>query len=86
MGRFGYLSGKQKHTIPSQEIEASAAVIRKTAAAADGVDRVDEDGRPCRAGRRVEGFGGRAVEVGIHASLLLFCCAAQVLVVVITYL
>jgi beta-glucosidase len=32
MDRFGYLDGKQKHTITPQDIEANAAVIRKTAA------------------------------------------------------
>ena len=31
MDRFGYLDGKQKHTITPQDIEANAAVIRKTA-------------------------------------------------------
>jgi beta-glucosidase len=32
MDRFGYLDGKQKHTITSQDVEQNAAVIRKTAA------------------------------------------------------
>jgi beta-glucosidase len=32
MDRFGYLDGKQKHTITPQGIETNAAVIRKTAA------------------------------------------------------
>jgi len=32
MDRFGYLDGKQKHTITPQDIEANAAVIRKTPA------------------------------------------------------
>jgi beta-glucosidase len=32
MDRFGYLDGKQKHTITPQDIEANAAVIRRTAA------------------------------------------------------
>ncbi len=32
MDRFGYLDGKQKHTITPQDIEANAAVIEKTAA------------------------------------------------------
>ncbi len=32
MDRFGYLDGKQKHTVTPQDIEANAAVIRKTAA------------------------------------------------------
>lgn len=31
MDRFGYLDGKQKHTVTPQDIEANAAVIRKTA-------------------------------------------------------
>jgi len=31
MDRFGYLDGKQKHTITPQDIEANAAVIEKTA-------------------------------------------------------
>jgi beta-glucosidase len=31
MDRFGYLDGKQKHTITSQDIEQNAAVIQKTA-------------------------------------------------------
>jgi beta-glucosidase len=31
MDRFGYLDGKQKHTITPQDIEKNAAVIRKTA-------------------------------------------------------
>ncbi len=31
MARFGYLDGKQKHTITPQDIELNAAVIRKTA-------------------------------------------------------
>jgi beta-glucosidase len=31
MDRFGYLDGKQKHTVTAQAIEANAAVIRKTA-------------------------------------------------------
>ena len=31
MDRFGYLDGKQKHTITPQDIEENAAVIRKTA-------------------------------------------------------
>ncbi|MGB2628161.1 MAG: glycoside hydrolase family 3 C-terminal domain-containing protein [Candidatus Acidiferrum sp.] len=31
LARFGYLDGKQKHTVTSQEIELNAAVIRKTA-------------------------------------------------------
>ncbi|MBB5339092.1 beta-glucosidase family protein [Tunturiibacter gelidoferens] len=29
--RFGYLDGKQKHTVTAQDVEANAAVIRKTA-------------------------------------------------------
>ena len=32
MDRFGYLDGKQKHTITPQDIAANAAIIRKTAA------------------------------------------------------
>jgi len=32
MDRFGYLDGKQKHSVTAQDIEANAAVIRKTAA------------------------------------------------------
>jgi beta-glucosidase len=32
MDRFGYLDGKQKHTVTPQDIDANAAVIRKTAA------------------------------------------------------
>ena len=32
MDRFGYLDGKQKHNVTPQDIEANAAVIRKTAA------------------------------------------------------
>lgn len=31
MDRFGYLDGKQKHTVTPQDIEQNAAVIRKTA-------------------------------------------------------
>jgi beta-glucosidase len=31
MDRFGYLDGKQKHTITPQDVEQNAAVIRKTA-------------------------------------------------------
>jgi len=31
MDRFGYLDGKQKHNVTPQDIEANAAVIRKTA-------------------------------------------------------
>jgi beta-glucosidase len=31
MDRFGYLDGKQKHAVTPQDIEANAAVIRKTA-------------------------------------------------------
>ena len=31
MDRFGYLDGKQKHTVTAQDIEANAAVIQKTA-------------------------------------------------------
>jgi beta-glucosidase len=31
MDRFGYLDGKQKHNITEQDVEANAAVIRKTA-------------------------------------------------------
>ncbi len=31
MDRFGYLDGKQKHTVTAQDVEANAAVIRKTA-------------------------------------------------------
>jgi beta-glucosidase len=31
MDRFGYLDGKQKHTITAQDIEKNAAIIRKTA-------------------------------------------------------
>ncbi len=31
MDRFGYLDGKQKHTVTPQDIEANAAVIEKTA-------------------------------------------------------
>lgn len=31
MDRFGYLDGKQKHSVTPQDIEANAAVIRKTA-------------------------------------------------------
>ena len=32
MDRFGYLDGRQKHTVTPEDIEANAAVIRKTAA------------------------------------------------------
>lgn len=32
MDRFGYLDGKQKHSVTAQDIDANAAVIRKTAA------------------------------------------------------
>jgi beta-glucosidase len=32
MDRFGYLDGKQKHSVTPQDIEVNAAVIRKTAA------------------------------------------------------
>ena len=31
MDRFGYLDGKQKHTVTPQDVEQNAAVIRKTA-------------------------------------------------------
>jgi beta-glucosidase len=31
MDRFGYLDGKQKHSVTAQDVEANAAVIRKTA-------------------------------------------------------
>ncbi len=31
MDRFGYLDGKQKHNVTAQDVEANAAVIRKTA-------------------------------------------------------
>lgn len=31
LARFGYLDGKQKHTVTAQDIESNAAVIRKTA-------------------------------------------------------
>jgi len=31
MDRFGYLDGKQKHEVTAQDVEANAAVIRKTA-------------------------------------------------------
>ncbi len=49
MDRFGYLDGKQKHNVTPQDIEANAAVIRKTADDAAVLLKNDQNVLPLKA-------------------------------------